>query len=342
MIKIKLYLQFLVQGLAVISGYSIRDFELREVEVDKLWIEEIIEKNPNYMPLILINSIYEKQSNKSYYQCLVNSDFELSIENNNICNNRINEIVATKLREIQENLERELKLITNNDIILPIGLARGHDEEVGPISVSLYSHKTSKEKTSNYNSDKYITRLCQRLNKNISIDSLNKLGVKNSRFERSLEFYFSSFDINNISVSFTLLFSSLEALFNIDKQAIANSIANGSSKILFLDKKNEKKMFFKIKAFYDKRSRYIHGNEPDIITEENEFDLREIVRLVILMYWQISIINDFSESSEIISFINKHDKDSINPLLKSFKFIIDDCGFDEAVENILLLIESIN
>lgn len=74
----------------------------------------------------------------------------------------------------------------------------------------------------------------------------------------------------------------------------------------------------KIINYYDIRSSYIHGNEPISITDENEFDLREIVRKVLIIYWYISLGYRINSSEEMEQFLDKNATSELPPNTKSF------------------------
>lgn len=180
--------------------------------------------------------------------------------------------------------------------------------------------------------------LSHRLSRRISIESLEESGLKNSRFKRALEFYFNSFMASNTSVNFTLLFSSLEALFNLESDKITETIASSTSKIMFVDERVEKKIKYKMKDYYDRRSSYIHGNEPKEITEKRQFDLREIVRKVILIYWQISMTENIFDSKKILEFINDNKLTDLNLSLQLFIKHLEDGEYKDMYDDMLDII----
>ncbi len=69
----------------------------------------------------------------------------------------------------------------------------------------------------------------------------------NKNFKRAVDFYIDSFTPLNVGIRFTLLFSALEALFNISKKDISKTIAKYGSKILFVNADNRKKYKLEIK-----------------------------------------------------------------------------------------------
>jgi len=142
--------------------------------------------------------------------------------------------------------------------------------------------------------------------------TIEKLKEKNPRYKRALHFYVNSFNSTDIGVRFTLLFSSLEALFNITAENITNEISEYASKILFLSKKQSKSSKWKIISYYNDRSRYIHGNEGFEITKEIEHNLREYVREILLIYWCISMTYNIFDAQDIKNLLDKTDKDTID------------------------------
>ena len=141
----------------------------------------------------------------------------------------------------------------------------------------------------------------------------------NIRFKRALDFYVDSFDSSNIGVRFTLLFSALESLFNIDKEGITKEISNYSSRMLFLSSDEKRSVRNKIHDFHDKRSCYIHGNLADELTADDEAELRSYVREILIIYWDISITYEIYDPQEIKALIDCTDRNNLN--LQSQAFI---------------------
>lgn len=113
------------------------------------------------------------------------------------------------------------------------------------------------------------------------------------------------------------LFSSVYSPKEKDKK-ISTQISKYTSKIQFLPTNECKSMKSKIINYYDIRSSYIHGNEPISITDENEFDLREIVRKVLIIYWYISLDYRINSSEEMEQFLDKNTTSKLPPNTKSF------------------------
>ena len=155
-------------------------------------------------------------------------------------------------------------------------------------------------------------KLEHRLSFYISDSTITDLEEKNSRFKRALNFYVKSFDSFDIGVRFTLLFSSLEALFNITAENITEEVSKYASKILFLTKRKAKSSKWKIITYYDIRSKYIHGNDGFEITKEIENNLREYVREILIIYWNISTVYGITDSQEIKDLLDTIDNNSLD------------------------------
>lgn len=331
---------FLVQGLFPLDAYTIDSFELQTIETNEEALEDILNSDPLYAPLHLIKaSFQEKGAKKSHYLILACSNYPLEVQSNseNLDEEYIKRQITNKIFNLREHLEKELKLITNIDIALPVVVAKSIDEEFEAISTCLFSGYSSSISISQYD-EQLKKMLSHRLSRRISIESLEKSGLKNSRFKRALEFYFNSFMASNTSVSFTLLFSSLEALFNLESDKITETIASSTSKIMFVDERVEKKIKYKMKDYYDRRSSYIHGNEPKEITEKRQFDLREIVRKVILIYWQISMTENIFDSKKILEFINDNKLTDLNLSLQLFIKHLEDGEYKDMYDDMLDII----
>ena len=102
-------------------------------------------------------------------------------------------------------------------------------------------------------------------------------------------------------------------------QKVKHNVSKYSSKILFESSDNEKEYYDRIFYLYSVRSQYIHGNEPIEITNEMEFELREIVREVLWLYWNISQYYEINGASDVIKFLDKNNQMTIDLQLQAFK-----------------------
>lgn len=216
-------------------------------------------------------------------------------------------------------LERKLRLITGIGITLPVVEVSLFDDKGDFYSCMTGSiPKFSNVEVRDYNDD-LKKKLSHNLQLRITDDAIKELEEKNGRFKRALDFYVNSFDSNNIGMRFTLLFSALESIFNIDKEGITKEISNYSSRILFLSSDEKSSVRNKIHKFYAKRSFYIHGNYADELTANDEAELRSYVREILIIYWNISMTYGIYDPLKIKALIDCTDRNSLN--LQSQLFI---------------------
>lgn len=342
--KIILEISFLVQGFFPVKNYEIHNFKLQTEKLNEELINPIFKENLFHVPFHLIDSSYQvKGEENSVFLILTNKNFifELEETSNNLTEKQVIGFVQKRLDlvSIKNKLERELKLITNINIVLPMGVVKYHssDEKIGTIEFGIASKNFSEMKVSNYTDD-LKELLSHRLSRGISIESLDELGEKNSRFKRALAFYYDSFAPSDRSIRFTLLFSSLEALFNLTGKKVIENIAVLTSNILFVKEQEETESYKNIKGYYRKRSLYIHGNIPKEITDKDEFDLKEIVRKVILIYWQISLNRNIVKSEKIIQFIRENNENDLEIVLRLFIKYLEDKDYYELTKDMISII----
>ena len=116
-----------------------------------------------------------------------------------------------------------------------------------------------------------------------------------------MNYFYSSFNSSDISLRYLILFSSLESLLITSKKNITENLARRTSKILnYGDDKKEKEVYEKLKTLYNIRSKYIHGTKRNIITIENERELRNYVRETLIIYWMYASCNSKLGSKQII------------------------------------------
>lgn len=271
----------------------------------------------------LFSSVYfPKEKDEVFYKYFENDElFELDVDEEKFKDTyELQKFYLNTILEKVNRLELKLRLITNLNIGLPIFKVTIYDKNKNILTYVGYSAaQSSNLMICDYN-DEQKELLGNRLRINISDESLIELEEKNNRFKRALSFYNNSFVPNDKYIRFILLFSSLESLFNLNEKdkKISTQISKYTSKIQFLPTNECKSMKSKIINYYDIRSSYIHGNEPISITDENEFDLREIVRKVLIIYWYISLDYRINSSEEMEQFLDKNTTSELPPNTKSF------------------------
>lgn len=292
------------------------DFNIVENTCNESFFNIAKEDTIFYLSSYMSNSMYNTEDSCNYIT-FDSINYIKIIINDDIKSDSSKKIVFEMASNNMLMLEKKLRLITNVRISLPVCKIEIYDQEYKYLyNFGLMSNKTSGDSIRDYN-ENTKNLLISRLRLKITATALEDLIESNSRFKRATEFYNTSFDVEDIKIRFTLIFSALESLFNISEESVIEKIATCGSKILFLDGIKGEKVYRKLKDFYNKRSNYIHGNTPLEITEKNEFDLREIVREILIIYWYISISKKYNSSEQVISYIESNTKDTLDLVIKS-------------------------
>lgn len=312
--------KILINGLFPIIGFKIDGYIQKTKQYDETIINAEHEDFPFYSFGYLTQSAYSVQGKTGiFYECFENIElFEMEVESTDDID-ALNELLISEIGKKVSLLEKKLRLITNINVGLPIFLAYVFDENQNLITRIGEIQRQPSCLPLNQYTEKMKATLVNRLRFHIADETLNDLEERNVRYKRAMEFYIHSFVPTNKSLRFVLLFSSLESLFNTDGEAVTTTIAEYGSKILFLDSKHCKKMQRKLTDYYDIRSTYIHGNNPRPITEKNEFDLREIVREILLIYWMISISQNIYDAKQMMSFLDSTKVDKLDITVQLFK-----------------------
>lgn len=330
-------LKILINGLFPIEGFVIDDFLFQIGKYD----EKVIDKeHPDY---IWYSSGYFNFScykyegnNESYYNYFKNQKLIQVEVNDDIYTDSTkmgNYILAELSRKVMA-LEKKLRLITNFPIGLPMFTVEIYDSNIKYIrTIGSIAQRVSFFDITNYDFT-MKDMILNRLKFWISDDTLEDAENKIERYKRGLEFYNASFLVNEIGIRFTLLFSSLESLFNLTGEKPTEKICKYTSKILFESPDVEKKYYKKISKLYDIRSHYIHGNEPKIISDSIEFELREIVRESLLMYWCIFQRKDINTSEDVIKFLDKYNQTNVDFQIQIFKKYLYATSYSDLYEEI--------
>ncbi len=320
----KLYYKnkILINGLFPLVDFEIDKYKQKTGKYD----EKIVDVNSNdyifYASINLIKSCYAcKEKEGVYYEYFENDElFEYEIEDKYKGNkSEIERILLDEMVEKVSLLEKKLRLVTGIKISLPVFKTTIYDENrIFLTYVGNMQNQTPCFNISEYDG-KLKATLIDRLKFHIIDDVLLKLENENIRYKRALNFYNRSFLYDDIGVGITLLISSLEALFNIDGQEVTETLAHYTSKIMFLPKSKERSIKWKVKNFYNKRSRYIHGNDvDDPITKEDEYNLRTIIREVLLIYWNLSLYYQLTNAEEIKQLIDNLSLDTLDVQVQLF------------------------
>lgn len=161
--------------------------------------------------------------------------------------------------------------------------------------------------------------------------------TENNQFNRALEFYNDSFESEKISSRYILIFSSLEAIFNLDLEDITEKISRYSAKLLAEENEKEyKQVYSDIRKLYKKRCDYIHGSKTNNILDEDEKLLRFYVRKIILAYWMI-ILYTKKTAKQILEYLNSDEK--LDLQVRLFISTLNSNNFTEQQHKIVDIVE---
>ena len=331
--------KILISGIFPMKNFKIDGYtEKTGIHNSELMIDI---NNPDYIFYSaghLIHSLYSYKGQKeNLYEYFENEElFEYEIDDE-ISKDEFQKVFLRYQLDKVNLLQRKLRLLTGLGITLPVFTTLVYQNDKLFTKIGYMNTETTDLVVNNYD-DEMKTKLVHRLCFYISDSTINDLENNNLRFKRALNFYVNSFNSLDIGVRFILLFSSLESLFNIDIENISIStvISKYATKILFLSNKMSKEPKKKIINFYNLRSRYIHGDDGFEISREDENELREIVREVLLIYWNISVVYKITNPQEIKKLLDRENRDSLNIQVQLFiKYIrTNPSKFKELYNNI--------
>lgn len=331
--------KILISGIFPMKNFKIDGYtEKTGVYNSELMIDI---NNPDYIFYSaghLIHSLYSYKGQKeNLYEYFENEElFEYEIDDE-ISKDEFQKVFLRYQLDKVNLLQRKLRLLTGLGITLPVFTTLVYQNDKLFTKIGYMNTETTDLVVNNYD-DEMKTKLVHRLCFYISDSTINDLENNNLRFKRALNFYVNSFNTLDIGVRFILLFSSLESLFNIDleNKSISTVISKYATKILFLSNKMSREAKKKIINFYNLRSRYIHGDDNFEISREDENELREIVREVLLIYWDIYIVYKMTNPQEIKDLLDRKNRYSLNIQVQLFiKYIrTNPSKFKELYNNI--------
>ena len=332
----------LVSGFPAVKGiYKISNFKLCYLKIDiEKMVKNDVMKEFNLNGFLLFCQ-YVLEDNCHYVNYFENIDFiPVEITDDDYEKIKKREFINIKqydclLNEIK-TLERKIKLELNIPIAIHVACVELFDENYN--LTNFYNLLFDKpfwfrlnEVDNSFNNNSRF---------HLNFDLVNELD--NERIKRALDFFYDSFDSSKIEIRYVLLFTSLESLFNLDGKDISKNISNYVAKIMTLfDVEKYDIIFSNMKNLYNIRSKYIHGNSGANITAENEKELREIVRKVLIFYYLIYTKKKFS-NKEMLSYLNNIEKIELDErlVLKTLQakdFAEQQLGLIEELEKNIIL-----
>ena len=306
----KMYIKYkvLVNGLNPKKKYAIDGFTLREGTFEKqiftLNRESDMNKMCLNMNIYLISCLTDY--NKLTYNYLESDDYKEIEVSNKTSKNTLDKVLKNNKNIINDilNLEQKIRIIFNIPVLFQSINVEFYDQKKEYIGLGIVNKPISYWNRLEYNLNPEEFQNNSRFKMNI--DSMKN--TNNNYFNRALEFYNDSFDSEKITNRYILIFSSLEAIFNLSKKDVSKKISRYSAKLLAEEDENKYDKIYKdIKRLYDKRCKYIHGSKTNIILDEDEKLLRKYVRRIIIAYWYIILITKKS-SKEILKYLDSNEK----------------------------------
>ena len=250
------------------------------------------------------------------------------------------------LFELIENLEKTMILEVNNDIKFPAKVVKVYDLDGNFVTMFADFMRLNVPCLISNDSTKVLEamkRQNNRLNFGVTYDKVIELSNNNKCFKNALSMYHSSFDVSDHQVGFTLLVIALESLLglstyekvercemcNQDKHKVTTTISQNVSLIL-MDKDDTIKD--RMKKLYNVRSRFVHDGKEVLKQEEQE--IQEYVRKVLLMYWFVSMNKSTYEHTKIITEMQSIQYRD-NMLYKCFLTGLDNTSFKEKHDKML-------
>lgn len=306
----KMYLKYkiLINGLNPIGPYTIDGFTIKEgIFEEKMFDMKYEQDNTGInlnMNLYLISCLTDYQRlSYNFFESVDYTEIEVS---NKTTKNTLNKVLANNKEIIDRviDLEKKIRIILNIPILFQ--------------SISIEFYDINKKYVGTYQFNRpisYWNRLLYNLspeeihnNSRFRMDFNSMKNTNNNYFNRAIEFYNDSFESEKISNRYILIFSSLEAIFNLDTEDVTEKISRYSAKLLAEDNEKEyNQIYSDVKKLYKKRCDYIHGSKTNNISDDDEKLLRRYVRKIIIAYWMI-ILNTKMTSKQILKYLDSDEK----------------------------------
>lgn len=343
MSKLILKYEVLVSGIFPFEGDFLKNgFSLNKVFLDEDLMKKIYESEPIYLSPYIGHCCYNDANGKS--ACLVFQKEEtIDIEYKNVKEYDLdytnNYLESLNLFDTIDDLEKIMILETGNFIKFPIKYIRVYDETDNLRSFIVDINRINVPSILSDQHDITIVNLNRqnnRLNSHISYDKISELKENNKYFNNALSLYYSSFSVDDECVGFVLLTTALESLLSLstyskpvkcescnqDIYKIGATVSKNTSLVLLDDT-----LEAKLKKLYGKRSKFIHeGNRK--IEKQDEQEMQEYVRKVLLMYWFASMGKKTFKHKEIIAYIQSKEYQE-NSMVKSFLIGLENLSFQE-------------
>ena len=339
--KFKLKIKILVYGFPLTSEhFEVDNFELKSEKTDLNSVIEILEKNPFIPSWYIFNCVFQlKNDENTYCNYFENIDYiQLNISNDKaksketIIQHFFN---SSDVDDLINNFKKKLRLIYNLRIIFPIYKVTVFDENDKLVGYFINYNDFPAQQGLRKDFDE--GKFSKNSRTGFDLKRFLLTEQKNVRFKRAMALFNDSFDSSDVSIRFILLFSCLESLFITSKKGITENLALCTSRILLYENKTKEEVTYKrIKELYNYRCKFIHGNKIKDITYELETELRDIVRYVLLIYWNLCLSG--KTPNEIVRILKNDEKISLQT--KIFAKVIMCNDYKQAYKENLEMIAS--
>ena len=310
--KIYYKTKILINGIFPLVNYKIDGFVEKTGKCDETIIDANNDNYIFYSSGFLLKGLYScKEKEGNFYEYFENEELIEKDIPDNISKNELESNMMKEQFKVVDTLQKKIRLLSGLGINLPVFKTTIYNSKkdfytfVGG-TIWSFTHLDVRD----YD-DTLKQKLEQRLKWHIADSTIEELENKNPRFKRAIDFYNNSFSLENIGIRFTLLFSALESLFNITGDQVTEEVSNYSSN-------DRGKSKYKIRTYYGERSKFIHGNNDYTISLETEENLRNYVREILLIYWNISFIYKVFDAEEIKKIILNNNRNTIDIQVQLF------------------------
>ena len=337
--KFKLKIKLLVYGFPPFNETFVMDnFKLNTEQMDYTLIKNITEKNPFIPSWYIYNCTFQLKNDENIYYNFFESieEIQYNISNSKAKNNNFIIQYFSSLNDIEytiNNFKKKLRLIYNLRIIFPIYKVTIFDTNNKFIGHFIKANDFPSKLGLDSNFDK--EKVSKNSRTGFDLKSFLLTEKNNVKFSRAVSLFNDSFESSDVSIRFLLLFSCLESLFITSKKDITNNLALCTSRILLYEsEEDEITMYERIKNLYNCRCKFIHGKKLNNISHDLEIELRDIVRYVLLIYWNLCLQG--KNSNEIIKMLKN--KEKIPLQTKMYAKVLKSDDYQEAYKELLNII----
>lgn len=337
--KVCVKYKILVNGLNTTTPYTVDGFTLKNSTFDKDMFNNKYDENKEGIDFNLnfyLESCFTDFEKLSYNYFESDNYEEIEVSNKVIINSKtVTRLLQSKMEIYNRvnDLERKIRLILNIPLIFQIVCIEFYDDEKNFLTAVQGNRQLSfwNRLTYKINPEEFTN------NSRYGMDFNAMKSTDNNQFNRALEFYNDSFESEKISSRYILIFSALEAIFNLDTEDVTEKISRYSAKLLAEGNEAEyKQVYSDIRKLYKKRCYYIHGSKTNNILEEDEKLLRFYVRKIILAYWMI-ILHTKKTAKQILEYLNSDEK--LDLQVRLFISTLNSHNFTEQQHRIVDIVE---